>query len=62
MSKVDKAALEEAYIIASTTFQALISHEVWYHEGSVLQLIEGLTDCVNIHNDYDIPGSITNVT
>ena len=62
MIKVDKAELDEAYLNASTTFQALISHDVWYHEESVLQLIEVLTDCVSICNDYDLPGSITNVT
>ena len=48
MIKVDKAALEEAYDIkASTTFEALISHNVSYHEGSVLQRIERHNDCVN---------------
>ena len=36
MFKVDKAALEEAHINASTTFEALISHDNWYHEGYVL--------------------------
>ena len=55
MFKVDKSELDEAYLNASTTFQAIISHDVWCHEESVLQLIEVLTDCVSIYNDYDLP-------
>ena len=40
MSKVDKAALEEAYINTSAAFEAMTSRDVWYHEGSVLQIIK----------------------
>ena len=42
----------------STTLEALISHDAWYHEESVIRVIEGRNDCVSMYDDYYLPGHI----